>query len=522
MRKGDSLRTLAVALAIYLIAGACALNSYRYQLNVDGISFISNAQKYLRGGFRDAMNGCWGPLYSWLLVPFLAFRVDPLISAKLLSLIIGAFTLVSARSLSYRFEISEETRDILLFSLIPITLHFSFSAISADLLIACTLLLYFALTFDDRYRQSPRWGFLAGALGAFSYLAKAYALPFFIAHFSTFNAFHYLRGSTEEAKRTVAHNLIMGLSVFAVVVGTWVGIISMKYHTLSIGAATRYIHAYYGPESRGHPMDYLGLLKPPDETAVSVYDDPCSIPMGSWNPLRSWKYFQHQVKLFLMNAAATILIYAKFSPVSIAIVAAYVLLCLFASNETVPMDKIVYPTVTFAIYSIGYLLIDVNERYFWVIDILLLLMAAQLLELSFRNDPFHARMKKVTTIFFALTFVMFPIDKLVYNRDTGADIYAFSKRLEDRYHLQGNIASNRNWSISLFLTYYLHGRYYGQPKSHSEAEELCAELERNKIDYYLVWGRDRNEPLLSSRYREITGGKMSGLKIYSLEERLRK
>ena len=67
------------------------------------------------GDFFNAVNGegYWGPLFSWLLAPFLFFGSKPLqlvYLSEILSLIIGFFTLLGVRLLSYKFEIEEKIR----------------------------------------------------------------------------------------------------------------------------------------------------------------------------------------------------------------------------------------------------------------------------------------------------------------------------------------------------------------------------------------------------------------------------
>jgi len=70
---------LMMAMGSYLILGAILLNFYQYQINPDGISYISIAQKYLRGDYGNAVNGYWSPLFSWLLMPFLLLGCLPYI-----------------------------------------------------------------------------------------------------------------------------------------------------------------------------------------------------------------------------------------------------------------------------------------------------------------------------------------------------------------------------------------------------------------------------------------------------------
>ncbi len=116
---------LALVLIIYLILGIFLIKYYRYQINPDGISYISIAQKYLNGDFTNAINGYWGPLISWLLMPFLYWGVEPLLAAKVLNLIIGLITIMALCGLSHRFPMSGSIRTVVLFSAIPVVLSFA-------------------------------------------------------------------------------------------------------------------------------------------------------------------------------------------------------------------------------------------------------------------------------------------------------------------------------------------------------------------------------------------------------------
>ena len=107
-----------------------------------------HSQKYATGDFSNAINGYWGPLFSWLLVPFLVKGFTPLfslISAKTLSLIIGFTTLIGLRWLSHRVEIDETIRKLFVFALIIPILCFAFTELTADLLMTCSLV--FCLVF---------------------------------------------------------------------------------------------------------------------------------------------------------------------------------------------------------------------------------------------------------------------------------------------------------------------------------------------------------------------------------------
>ena len=96
---------LIIILIIYLILGIILFRYYQYQINNDGIGYINTAHSYMSGNVYGSISDYWGPLLSWLLIPFLLFGHTPLAalqSTKLLSIIIGFFTIIGIRQLSYR------------------------------------------------------------------------------------------------------------------------------------------------------------------------------------------------------------------------------------------------------------------------------------------------------------------------------------------------------------------------------------------------------------------------------------
>ncbi len=103
----------------YIIGCIFLFPFYKYQINPDGVSYLSIAEHYLRGDFESAINACWSPLMSWLLVPLLFAGFAPISAAKFLLLITGLVTLEGVRKLSYRFEMTERLRYFILFSFIP-------------------------------------------------------------------------------------------------------------------------------------------------------------------------------------------------------------------------------------------------------------------------------------------------------------------------------------------------------------------------------------------------------------------
>ncbi len=525
--------TFALILIIYTLLGIFLLKYYQYYLSEDGVSYISIAKKYISGDFSNAVNGYWGPLYSWLLIPFLFFGSTPqyaVYSAKIMSLIIGFFTITGVRLLSYRFEMNEEIRIVILFSLIPIVLSFSLSLITPDLLLACVLVYYLNIIFDTKYYDRPFNGLLCGVMGAIAYLSKSFAFPFFISHFFLFNFFHYIENKTKKRKMMVLRNLLLGFIIFLAVSSIWIGTISNKYGKITIGTAGEYNYALVGPESQGH-FHFQGFLKPPNKTAISVWEDPSYSKMNSWSPIESWNYFKYQLKLIWENTFYTIVIYHLFSFLSSIIILLCILICIEPFNRIISkkINKKIsenvafYSLITIFLYSAEYTPILVEIRYLLVVYILLILMDGYLLNILFQSYFIKSNLiKKYLLIFFVCSFVLLPVTNLIHDVSSGAnpleELYNLSKTLKSEYDVKGNIASNKYWRETMILSYYLNSRYYGQSR-YIDDEDLLNELRRNNIDFYFVWG-EKNDRSHFLPYREITDGKIKGLRIYYLKEQI--
>jgi hypothetical protein len=511
---------LILSLAIYLIIGILLINHYQYILNSDGISYISIAKNYLNGNFADAVNGYWGPLFSWLLTPFLFFGSAPLYilySTKVLSLIIGFFTMIGIRLLIHQFEMERTAETIILFSLIPAVLFFSFNVITPDLLVTCILIYYLYYIFSPEYSSKLLNGFLCGLLGSLAYLSKSYALTFFLAHFILFNLIYYFKAITKTEKRKILKNLFLGLTVFFIISGAWIGLISAKYGEVTIGTTGSYNYALVGPQSQGqHPMGYQGLLKPPNNNAISVWEDPSYIKINSWNPLTSWDYFKYQMNIIWNNIFNIMNIIESFSVISILVIIGSIWFIIKSRDTSASRSKIIYLLITIVLYSAGYSLVLVIPRYLWLIFILIILMGGYLINLLFKNNLINNSMKKILLILLVFSFIITPINGLINGYNAEENIYQLGNILKNNYNLDGNIASNAEWEITTYSVYYAGGKYYGQTKENTTFNELKKELSDNNINYYLVWGNSKENVYLSRCFKEITNNKIEGLKIYKI------
>ena len=528
--------TCGILIIVLLAYSALIITSGHYQrLSGDSTLYLSIAEKYIRGDLGNAVNGYWGPLLSWVLIPFLSLGSSHLFAINALDLLLGLLIIIGVWRLSYKFEISEKIRIIILLPLVPVLLFFSIIE-PMDLLLLCILIFYLNIVFRKDYPERLSNGLYSGLLGAFAYFAKPYGFPFFISHFLLINACHYFGSSFKEQRKKVMRTAVAGFVIFSLLSGVWIALISSKYHRLTFSNMGRGVFASLGPESdhttleKGDPVFFEGFFEPPNETAFVIYEDPSYARKKTWSPLESSGLFRHFIDNFTENIFEGFRIYESFSRLSTAIIIIYILL-IFSQplGKLFSRGEILYPLLTVMLYTAGYFPFHFEARYLWIVNILLLLMGGQVLHELFQTEFFkNNTLKNILTVFFLLSFIITPLKSVIEieKNSLNEKMHILGTELGRRYDIHGNIASNRQkvdisahdaWHRTFRLSYWLKSRYYGQARENISDEELEAELRKFKIDYYFFWGDRNTAPQFLTKYRELTSGDIPGLAIYNLQ-----
>lgn len=507
------------------------------RLTGDATLYLSIAEKYVSGDFGNAINGYWGPLLSWLLIPFLFLGSTHLFAINAINWILGFLTIIGVWRLSYRFEIDDSIRSFILIALLPVILFISLIQ-PMDFLLLCILIYYLNIIFRKDYPDRLLNALLCGAIGALAYFAKPYGLPFFISHFLLINTCHFFRNSSREHKRKVIRNALAGFVLFSLLSGIWIALISNKYGHITFSNMGRGVFASLGPGSahetleKGDPIILDGFFEPPNETAFVIYEDPTYARKNTWSPLESRSSLKHFASNVTENIFEAFRIYESYSRLSIAIVLAYILF-IFGQpfNKLLSRNDLLYPLLTILLYTGGYMPFHFESRYLWIINILLLLMGGNVLTELFKYEFFKKKLlKNILMSIFIVSFVLTPVKSTVEigEHDINKDMSALGEELKKRYDIKGNIASNRqkvqvsihdSWHNTFRLAYWLNSRYYGQAKENISDEVLEKELKTYDIDYYFFWNDSISPPRFLSQYKELTSGEMPGLKIYSLNEK---
>lgn len=535
-KKNSSIKfnaSLPVLFFVLVVFSFFVITKHHYvRLTADTMLYFSIAQKYLAGDFQNAINGYWGPLLAWLLVPFLYFGTSHVFAINALNLIIGILTIIGVWRLSHRFEITETIRCTILVSLIPIVLKFSLVQ-PMDFLLLCILVFYLNIIFNADYFNKISSGIFSGVLGALAYFSKAYGFPFFIGHFLIMNILHYFGNTSKSDGKKVLRNALAGFVIFFLISGTWVMVISDKYGFLTFSTMRQTNFNAPGPEAMGGGLEFgvpvfeEGFYEPPNKTAFVIWEDPSYLRGKPWSAWQSWDYFKHFMRLLLKNISEGLRIFETFSTLSMAIIIASIFL-LFARpvNTWLYQGSLLYPLFTLMLFSGGYVLFHFEERYLWLTNLLLLIMGGCVLNILFQKDFFKPDSRKnILIAFFVISFIFTPARYVMQASRGGmdSDMYYLSNDLK-QYNIRGNIASNREyvpvhdaWHKTFRLAYWLNGRYYGQSKTDINDKDLENEFIKYDMDYYFFWGRSNSTPQFLTKYSEMTKGEIPGLKIYSLK-----
>jgi hypothetical protein len=518
LAESSSARVITLSL-IYLLVALALLPVFRYEINPDGISYISIARRYLAGDLHGAINGYWGPLFSWALVPFLALRIDPLLAGKLLSILIGLLTIPGLDALASRFALPGSLRMVVLAALLPALWAFSFQNLSPDSLVVCLLVWYFSVIFDPRYRDLSRSAALCGVLGALTYFAKAYGFYFFLAHFTLMTILLCIGGERVAERRAALRNYAVGLAVFVALAGGWIVALSDKYGGATVAATGSYNHALTAPGSGGHPMHTRGFMAPRDGVAISVWEDPSFIPLQDWSATASAVMMEHQVRLFAGNLRAIALWFLYYSRLAAVFVVAYILFCVQPLRRSLRPGGEAYPLLTLLLYPAGYALFLVEGRYLFVGVILLALMGAHVSWRLAEGGFLTGRRQAVAWVILALSIAAQPVIEIaIQHRDAkGRAVQALCAQLARQTTLRGNIASNDRWAMTLYIAYHLGLRYFGTPGD-TPAAAVVPDLARLGVRYYFVWDGSAEEQERFQGYPEVTGGAIARLRVYQLAD----
>ena len=282
------------------------------RLNTDAIAYMRVAEYWSNGNFGLAVNGYWGPLLSWLMVPFLWLGVEPLLAGKLAMLISGAVffhgSLFLVRSVGLRL-IDELIVAWVLALTVP---GWMSNHVTPDLLVAGLMAFALGQAVSPDWLANRRRAVGAGATWGLAYLAKAVALPVGVV-VSVLLALCWRLGQAEN-RRESWRQLGVTLGLLALVAAPWITGLSLKYDKPTFSTSGPIAHAVVGPgNDRPAPHPFGSTIYKPEPGRVTAWEDPSRMDYDYWSPFASRENFSHQLSLIGRNAKTVSQFLASFS-----------------------------------------------------------------------------------------------------------------------------------------------------------------------------------------------------------------
>jgi hypothetical protein len=476
--KGEKMIKIGIVMLLVMILGAgiILLPSYRYQINPDGISYISIAEKYSNGDFRHAINSYWGPLLSWLIIPTFWLGIDPILTIKILQIFVVGIIISTTYTLIKRYaSIFFATLGSFAAGVISLDIALS-GPLTPDLIVAALTLLLVAVLTSQSGKNSMKYQLIVGAIGTALYFSKSVGFFLFIGIWFLWLLSEKLY-EKQPLKVAFRRNLLSLLFFFALIM-PFIVLISIKSHSLTIGTSGSYNFALIGPQSEGHPM-LNRLIPPPNKTAISPWEDISRVPMRSWSPISSLdnlKFFFKNVRNSLTTINKIILLFIW--PVFI-----LALLYLFTPSKAKSESKFKFLILSASLLTLLlYIPLFVEARY--IIFIYLSSVIGFSLLFGKFSKQFGRRSIPLTLLGLVIIgFVLStPIKSLLDQRNINKDVYQQSQSLRADIPIGGHVASDD--FASLYACYYLNARCYGVVNT--ENPDSVNQIRNFKIKYLLL------------------------------------
>ncbi|NPV05561.1 MAG: hypothetical protein HPY67_12600 [Syntrophaceae bacterium] len=472
-------------MGVYLAVGAILMQAYPCSITTDTPSYVSIAAKYSEGRIQEAVNWMWSPLISWLLVPFLRLGIEPLDAIKVLGLAAGAVGFLALRRIFRDLGFPDTVQGLLALAMAPMFYAFGLTNPNPDLLVAVILIVYMQRVLAPDF-GARRWdGPACGLLGALAYFAKAYAFPFFAVHFPLVSLWRHAGETDPRRRRDIRLCLLLGVLTFLSVCSPWIAALSVKYDRLTISAAGTYNFRLVHQSPTANFLEE-GFALPPDDRALSAWEDPPGLAASRWEPIDPARSGRDTVIRTVANVLATVDALQAGSVFSAAILAFALFRLLGLPRRELLQDPASLLLLSLAVHPLGYLPLLVDRRYLYLDIFLLLILGACLLHRLLPETP-PRRLAAIALL--CLSFALTPV------RDLRANLFINEGLREHAETLRaggvaGNIGSNGNYDASLYIAYFLSRtgevRYLGVSRPPA-AVEFARALREYRIDYYLCW-----------------------------------
>ena len=274
---------------------------FRHALNTDAVAYLRIASYYANGQWHLAVSGYWGPLLSWLMVPFLRLGLPALVAARVV-MALSALVFFRGNVAVYRaFALPEKWMLTGAWLSALAGVYWSVQFITPDLLVSGLVCFAASSMLNGGWRETKSAGMKAGLFWGLAYLAKAVVFPLAILVTLAAGGLSFFK--ERQNGRGALRSVLLTLLTFGLVAAPWVLTLSLKYHTPTFSTAGRINQAIVGPPDveRYHP--FARTFHQPELGRVTSWEDPSPMAYRSWSPFESAAYACHQFRLIALHVS---------------------------------------------------------------------------------------------------------------------------------------------------------------------------------------------------------------------------
>jgi hypothetical protein len=457
---------------VFIVSAVLAWVLFRHYFVSDAIGQLALAKHISNGHFSQVVNGYWSPLLSWLLAPLTLLPGDGMDVFRLLNLAFAFISLNLCTRLLNKYIPSLKVAQLAACGIAALLPFWALYYLTADMLFLTLLLWYLLLHAEGRFYQKPLFIALTGIL---LYFAKAYGLFFFMAH-SVLMLFFQPRSQF----KTNGTQYIKGLLIFLPVCAIWITLLSNRYGHFTVSEAARYNGAIATTQPLVHPVDTIGLVAPLPGYTYSAWED-ITQHIAIQKPAKTlpgWKQLVQNTRQYFLLLNKT----PRYG-----LVLAIILLLVTTVLAKPFLKGLILPVVTLFVFSGGYLLLFVEERYllFPVIILYLLVVA-----LSARLVMFlRFRWLRWCLYLLPLYILMRPAADIYLLTDTSEeqsayDISTYFKVIDNR---TGIAYASWNAYQAAPLAWHLKWKDCGGLSGYgNDLERMLHDLQQNQIQYIVA------------------------------------
>ncbi|MFS8081883.1 MAG: hypothetical protein ACMG51_00415 [Ginsengibacter sp.] len=477
-------RHLLFFLTGYLLVYGILFHGFQFVMDPDATGYFSVAEKIVRGNYFDSVNGIWSPLSSWILVPFIKYGFDPIISAKILNGFYGFISVWVFFSMIKKFKIHLFIEIALMTGVVILLIDFAFSRLFADMLLVLILLIYLNILCNENFGKNYRSIVGIAIIGALGFYTKAYTFYFVLIHLPLTILIIDYKKTTRWLSINSLKKIAVFLLVFLFTTSFWIVTLNNKYGHYVIGQKN-----ISGTISNIYQPKGVVVSVPPEED-YALFDDISNVDTQNLTPFTNWRTFIVQAKLTIVNIVMLIGAFNEFS-FAFMLVLIICFYFIFSRNNFFYRSKKMLILLSFAsLWPLGFLLFSIQPRFIWIEDIIVMLLAGILLSKLISYGLIKTTLSYIFSFLIICSFYLYPLWELKLQYRGGENLFDISVALKKNNisgKMMASFKSSDDYSNSIMINYLNHSKYYGPYTHNASIYEISEAIKVYHINYYIFY-----------------------------------